>query len=427
MFQVAAALPDSFLERRVERFISSWRRTEGLPLAVQLWNGKRFQLAAQGAMPPKVTLHIRSPKALLKLAHTDLDALGEAYAEGLLDVEGHIRDAFTIVTELVSGFSANAALRIRPRWARHTHKLDAESIRHHYDVSNDFYRHWLDADMVYSCAYFRSPTDTLEIAQQQKIDHILTKIQLRPGERLLDIGCGWGALILRAAKHYGARCTGVTLSQRQFELASERVREAGLQDRCEVLLMDYRDVQGKFDKITSVGMFEHVGLNNLQSYFRKIHSLLADGGVVMNHGITSSDPDSGETPLGGGRFIDRYVFPNGELPHISLALKEMASAGLEVADVENLRRHYAMTLDHWTDRFEAKGKLLHEMVGGKRYRIWRAYLAGCAYGFKHNWIALHQILAVKANVEKHPLPLTREYVYAQAQDEKHEKDYAAAA
>ncbi|MDB5799440.1 MAG: SAM-dependent methyltransferase [Rhodocyclales bacterium] len=412
MFPLAAALPSSFLEKRVERFIATWRRVEGLPLVVELWNGKRFALTSQSGTQAKVTLHIRSPKALVNLSYTDLDSLGQAYAEGELDVEGHIRDAFTVVTQLVSGFSSTAATRLRPRLARHTHKLDAESIRHHYDVSNEFYQQWLDQEMVYSCAYFRDTADTLEAAQQQKIDHILGKIQLKPGERLLDIGCGWGALILRAAKHYGAKCTGVTLSQRQFDLATERIRQAGLADRCEVLLMDYRDVQGTFDKITSVGMFEHVGLNNLQTYFQKVHDLLADGGVVMNHGITSSDPDSGETPMGGGRFIDRYVFPNGELPHISLALKEMACAGLEVTDVENLRRHYAMTLDHWTDRFEAKGAYLRELVGDKRYRIWRAYLAGCAYGFKQNWIALHQIVAIKADGQNHPLPLTREYMYS---------------
>jgi cyclopropane-fatty-acyl-phospholipid synthase len=413
MFQLAAALPSSFLEKRVERFISSWQCSEGLPWAVELWNGKRFQLSPHATAQPKVVLRIKSPKVLMKMANTDLDALGQAYAEGELDIEGHIRDVVTVITELVSGFSAKAASRLQPRLQLHTPKLDEESIRHHYDVSNEFYQQWLDEEMVYSCAYFRDYSDTLETAQRQKIDHILTKIRLRPGERLLDIGCGWGALILRAAKHYGAQCTGVTLSQRQFDLATHRVREAGLEDQCQVLLMDYRDVQGKFDKITSVGMFEHVGLQHLQGYFRKIHDLLEDGGVVMNHGITSSDPDSAETPMGAGRFIDRYVFPNGELPHIGLTLKEMAAGGLEATDVENLRMHYAMTLDHWTDRFEDKGPQLREMVGDKRYRIWRAYLAGCAHGFRQNWIALHQIVAVKADQPLvQPLPLTREYMYA---------------
>ncbi|HSD38147.1 MAG TPA: cyclopropane-fatty-acyl-phospholipid synthase family protein [Rhodocyclaceae bacterium] len=414
MFQLAAALPSSFLEKRVERFIASWRSSSGLPWAVELWNGKRFRWCSQEmSTQPRVTLRIKSPKVLMKLANTDLDTLGQAYAEGELDIDGHIRDICTVIAELVSGFSDDAASRLRAHPVRHTHKLDEESIRHHYDVSNEFYQQWLDEEMVYSCAYFRDAGDSLETAQQQKIDHILTKIRLRPGERLLDIGCGWGALILRAAKHYGAQCTGITLSQRQFDLATLRIREAGLEDQCHVLLMDYRDVRGKFDKITSVGMFEHVGLQHLQSYFRKIHDLLEDGGVVMNHGITSSDPNSAETPMGAGRFIDRYVFPNGELPHIGLALKEMAAGGLEATDVENLRMHYAMTLDLWTDRFEAKGPQLREMVGDKRYRIWRAYLAGCAHGFRQNWIALHQIVAVKADQPLvQPLPLTRAYMYA---------------
>ncbi|MFA9441405.1 class I SAM-dependent methyltransferase [Uliginosibacterium sp. sgz301328] len=406
MFQLASALPSSVLERKVESFIESWRGLEGLPLAVELWNGKRFELNSD----PAVTLRVNSAKLLSQLQHPNLDSLGEAYAEGLIDVQGHIREVFNVVARLVEHFGEAA----RPKIAEHKHtkKVDAESIEYHYDVSNDFYRTWLDEQMVYSCAYFRSPHDSLEQAQVQKLDHILTKIQVKPGERLLDIGCGWGALVLRAAQKYGANCVGVTLSHRQFELATQRVKDAGLEGQVEIRLQDYRDVKGSFDKITSVGMFEHVGLKNLRGYFAHIHDLLRDGGVVLNHGITSSDPDSGETPFGGGRFIDRYVFPNGELPHISYALKELAAGGLEATDIENLRLHYAQTLDHWTDRFEANGAKLLEMVGDKRFRIWRAYLAGCAYGFRHNWMALHQIVAVKlGKPEENPLPMTRDYMY----------------
>ena len=247
-----------------------------------------------------------------------------------------------------------------------------------------------------------------------KLDHILAKLRVRPGDRLLDVGCGWGALIIRAAARYGAHATGVTLSENQYELARQRIAEAGVEARCEVKLMDYRELEGSFDRISSVGMFEHVGLNNLGTYFQTIRALLAPGGTVLNHGITSTDPASGETPLGGGRFIDRYVFPNGELPHVSLVLAEMAKAGLEVHDVENLRRHYALTLRHWSERFEAAAPALREMVGERRYRIWRAYLAGCVYGFENDWIALHQLLATRSGDEAalSGQPLTRDYMYA---------------
>jgi cyclopropane-fatty-acyl-phospholipid synthase len=210
--------------------------------------------------------------------------------------------------------------------------------------------------MVYSCAYFENGDEDLATAQLKKIDHILTKIELKPGQTLLDIGCGWGALVIRAAQKFGARCVGVTLSQNQFDLATERVRAAGLQDRIEIRLQDYRDVTGQFDRITSVGMFEHVGRKNLPAYFKRVQQLLADDGVVMNHGITSSDPEGGGVSYGGGDFIDRYVFPNGELPHISLALQAMQQGGLEAFDVENLRRHYAQTLRHWSDAYEANAR-----------------------------------------------------------------------
>jgi cyclopropane-fatty-acyl-phospholipid synthase len=289
--------------------------------------------------------------------------------------------------------------------------MDAEAIAYHYDVSNEFYARWLDERMVYSCAYFHTADDTLEAAQLQKLDHILTKLRVRPGDRLLDIGCGWGALIMRAAEKFGAHAVGITLSKNQYELARERIEQAGLADRCEVRIEDYRDVTGRYDRISSVGMFEHVGLKYLRGYFSKIRELLADDGVVLNHGITSADPDSAESPFGGGDFIERYVFPHGELPHLSLALKEMTAAGLEAVDIENLRRHYALTLHHWVQRFEAGSELLREIAGEKRWRIWRVYLASCAHGFEQNWMSIHQILAVKSGAGV--LPLTRNYIYGQ--------------
>ena len=409
MNPLVAAFPRFLSDRQLESLVSSWRRNFGEhPITIELWNGKRLRL---GETPAELVLSLRSPKALNQLLSPSLASLGAAYVEGELDFEGRMSDAFRIVAGFVAALSP-AALRPRIRTARHTRQLDSESIAHHYDVSTDFYRLWLDDNLVYSCAYFRSDEDSLEQAQIQKIDHILNKIQLRPGERLLDIGCGWGALVLRAAQHYGARCVGITLSRQQYEEATRRVHAAGVQDRCEIRLQDYRDVDESFDKITSVGMFEHVGLKNLRGYFRKIHDLMPDGGVALNHGITSTDAESGATPYGGGDFIGRYVFPNGELPHIGLVLKEMSAAGLESTDVENLRRHYAQTLERWTDRFENNADALRKIAGDKSFRIWRAYLAGCAYGFAHQWISLYQIVACKpGGTNEYPLPMTRDYMY----------------
>ena len=294
----------------------------------------------------------------------------------------------------------------------HSRSSDRQAIEYHYDVSNAFYREWLDPAMVYSCAYFENGDETLAEAQTQKIDHILTKVRLEPGQRLLDIGCGWGTLVLRAAQKFGARCVGITLSQNQFDLATERVHEAGLQDRIEIRLQDYRDVSGPFDRITSVGMFEHVGLKHLPDYFRIVHDLLVPDGWALNHGITSSDANDGETRHGGGRFIDRYVFPQGELPHIGTVLRTLQEGGLEAIDVESLRRHYARTLDLWSERFEAGGERVRALVSEKTWRIWRMYLAGCAWAFEHDEISLFQVLCRRAGRSAQELPWSRRWMYA---------------
>jgi len=391
-----------FWQKHFDDFVARMRHDD-LPLRIRLWNGTEVDLGAD----PTVSIAVPKVTGLRHLFKPTLDNLGQAYVEGAIQVEGRLGDIVEAAARLAA--HGSQPKRRGVRMIRHTRKIDADAIAYHYDVSNEFYSLWLDRNMVYSCGYFRSPDDSLDTAQIQKIDHILTKLRIRPGDRLLDIGCGWGALVMRAVEKFGATAVGITLSRNQYELAKERIAAAKLTDRCEVRIEDYRDVTGSFDRITSVGMFEHVGLKNLRGYFTKLRELLADNGVLMNHGITSTDPDSGETPWGGGEFIERYVFPHGELPHISLALKDMCAAGLEPADVENLRRHYALTLGHWAERFEANGERLRAIAGEKRWRIWRMYLAGCAHGFTQNWIALHQILAVKAGADA--LPLTRDYIY----------------
>jgi len=395
-----------FWEARFAKFAARLRRHD-IPVTIELWNGTSVALGAA----PTVTLRVRNFTALRRLLDPSLASLGRAYVEGEIDVDGTASDIVDVAARLsLHGPQADGGRRRGPRKARHSREIDAAAIAYHYDVSNAFYASWLDAEMVYSCAYFRSPDDSLETAQLQKIDHVLRKLRVRPGDRLLDIGCGWGALVRRAASRFGARALGITLSRNQCEHAQQRIAAEGLADRCEVRLEDYRDVGGRYDRISSIGMFEHVGLRNLRGYFARIRDLLEDDGIALNHGITSTDPDSAETPWEGGEFIERYVFPHGELPHLSLALKELCAGGLEPVDVENLRRHYALTLRHWAQRFEDAAPALQRMVDPRRYRIWRVFLAGSADGFAQNRMSLYQILAVRAGSSV--LPLTREYMYA---------------
>jgi cyclopropane-fatty-acyl-phospholipid synthase len=399
------------LESQIEKMVGQLRATAGLPLAIELWNGKRYALGER----PTVTLRVPAASAVKYLARADLAALGEAYVEGHIDVEGPIGDAIRAAESLARRLSGGRKGRI-PGLLRNLHskKTDSAAIRYHYDVSNDFYALFLDRRMVYSCAYFKTGEESLEQAQEQKLDHICTKLMLKPGDRFLDIGCGWGALVMHAAERYGVNALGITLSENQHALANERIKAAGLQDRCEVRLQDYRDVPGEgvFDKVASAGMFEHVGLKNLPVYFGALRRLLAEGGVALNHGITSIDPDSRSVGLGAGDFIGKYVFPHGELPHLSLVIREMGTAGLEVMDSETLRLHYAKTLQHWSERLEANLEKAKAYSGEKRQRIWRTYLAGCAHAFAEGWVSIQQVLAVKnANPRKNALPWTRQYMY----------------
>ena len=397
------------IESRVEKAIDGLRGA-GLPLAIELWNGKRYQLS--GDAP--VTLRIPGAGALKYFIGANLAKLGEAYVEGHIDVEGPIREVLR-AAEGLSRFLGGDKKGRRPRLLNlHTRSRDARAIAYHYDVSNDFYALFLDREMVYSCAYFKTGDEDIHTAQAQKLDHICRKLRLEPGDRFLDIGCGWGALVRWAAKHYGVDATGITLSKHQHALANERIAAEGLGERCRVLLQDYRDVPGEavFDKIASVGMFEHVGLKNLPVYFGAIRRLLKDGGVAMNHGITAIDPDSRAVGLGGGEFIGKYVFPHGELPHLSLALREMCAAGLEVMDVETLRLHYAKTLWQWSARLESNLAEARKHTDEKRVRIWRTYLAGCAHAFEKRWVTIQQVLVTKTlDTRANPLPWTREYLY----------------
>ena len=400
-----------FWEKKLTQWVSRIRDQADIPARVVLWTGQQLDFGHFAA--PQVTLHIKGESALPYLLEPSLDNLGEAYVKGKIDIEGKLTDIINIGYALAKNtvIAGSKLARVR-RYFNHTRLSDKTAIEYHYDVSNEFYQLWLDPNMVYSCAYFEEGSEDLATAQLKKIDHILTKIELKPGQTLLDIGCGWGALVLRAAQKFGAQCVGVTLSENQFALATERVKAAGLEHQIEIRLQDYRDLSGEFDRITSVGMFEHVGRKNLPAYFAKIRELLKEDGVAMNHGITSSDFDSGEAALGGGDFIDKYVFPDGELPHISLALEAAQRGGLEVFDVESLRRHYARTLNLWADKFEEVADQARLLVSEEKFRIWRLYLAGCAYAFETDDISIYQIVCRRAGRHARTLPWSRRYMYA---------------
>ena len=397
-----------FWEKPVEHALSSLQKQVHAPVRLVLWDGREVAFSEE----PRVTVRLNGTRAAQAFARPSLLSLAEAYIEGHADLEGDVREIIRSAAALTrsndGGFFEDRAL------ARHTKREDQEAIRHHYDVSNEFYALWLDPRMVYSCAYFKSADDGLEAAQLQKLDHICRKLRLAPGERFLDIGCGWGALAIRAAEKYGVDATGITLSENQHRLANERIRAAGLQDRCRVHLQDYRDHPGEavYDKISSVGMFEHVGLRNLPVYFGAVNRLLREGGLFMNHGITTADTRSRSCGAGAGEFIGRYVFPKGELPHLHLVVKEMSEQEFEVHDVECLRAHYAKTLELWSANFEQRLREAVAASNEKTARIWRLYLAGCAYAFEQRWVSIYQILATKqAKPGLADLPLTRDWMY----------------
>jgi cyclopropane-fatty-acyl-phospholipid synthase len=405
-----------------------------VPIALELPDGRR--VAKPGS---RVTLAFSEWSALAKLAARQVGAIGEAYVEGKVQIEGAMRDLIDATVGMLPGNPAETdtawwtrLLRLAKSRGSHSLNKDAEQIQFHYDVSDDFYALWLDPRRVYSCAYFRTPELTLPQAQEAKLDHICRKLLLQPGERFLDIGSGWGGLLMWAAEHYGVDATGITLSKNQHAHVQALIEEKGLQGRVRVELRDYRELSADapFDKIASVGMFEHVGAANMPTYFRKIHSLLKPGGLVLNHGITSGQLDYRQLGAGMGDFIEKYIFPGGELLHVTHVLRETAAAGLEMVDTESLRPHYARTLWAWSDALEAQlgtAREVLERTSGRQsgnaeriLRAYRLYLAGSAMSFEQGWISLHQMLSTKPDgrVEHGVLrgsqsvyPFARDYIY----------------
>ena len=383
---------------------------EDLPVGVEAYDGSH-------AGPPDATTRIviRNPEALRR-AVTAPGELGlvRAYVAGDLDLEGSIwdllalRDRFPnvklsreVVGDLVRALGGWHRVRPVPpppeevvlRGRRHSKARDAAAISHHYDVSNSFYRAVLGPSWTYSCAVFHEPNQSLEDAQANKYELICQKLGLRPGMRLLDVGCGWGGMVMHAAQHHGVRAIGVTISKQQAEMAEKRVAEAGLARSVEIRLQDYRDVHdGPFDAISSIGMFEHVGEARLIEYFTTLRSLMAPHGRVLNHAI--SRPQDQRARLPRRSFIQRYVFPDGELHEVGKVVTQVQSAGFEVRHAESLREHYALTLRRWVDNLEANWDDAVAEAGEGRARVWRLYMAGSALNFEANRCQVHQVLGV---------------------------------
>jgi cyclopropane-fatty-acyl-phospholipid synthase len=410
-----------------------------MPIAVpvRLWTGAAFNAGAgaAGANAPFV-LVFRRPRAIAALVlDNDPLRLAEAYFHGEMDIEGDLFAALALkdhlenlrlplagrVRALVAAIRLKAAdvhetegsqaMRARGRTVKvHSREENRESIHFHYDVSNEFYQLWLDRSMVYSCGYFERDDATLDEAQTAKLEHICRKLLLEPGERFLDVGCGWGALVMHAARHHGVIAHGITLSRRQLEFAQARIAAAGLADRVTVELRDYRDLPAEptYDKVASVGMFEHVGLENLPVYFEAVQRVLKPGGLFLNHGITHAN--SGWEKNLSTEFINRYVFPDGELDSIGSIQSLMEQAQFEITDVEGLRLHYARTLRAWVERLERRQARALEYVNEATYRVWRLYMAACALEFEGGNLGIYQVLAAKRGVNP-PWPLTRRHLY----------------
>jgi len=393
------------------KIIASRYGGRNIPISLVLPDGGRVPLSER----PEIDVYARTWQGLRALASPELGALARAYVHNDLDFTGGARRILGIAETLVGGIThGRERLAARMRQWVHRRRANKENIQHHYDVSNAFYRLWLDERMVYSCAYFRTDADSIDQAQVQKLDHVCRKLMLSPGEQFLDIGCGWGALILHAAKNYGVNATGITLSQNQHDHVKARIREEGLESRVKVELRDYLDLpeDPHYDKIASIGMFEHVGIRNYPRYFGKIRRVLKPGGLVLNHGITHNWPGASSLGSGIGDFIEQYVFPGGQLAHVSRVIQGLATDGLELIDAEALREHYARTLWHWVDRLEGNAEAARREVGEERFRVWRIYLAGSAHSFDRGWLSIFQLLAGKPLSDGSlPHPATREYMY----------------
>jgi cyclopropane-fatty-acyl-phospholipid synthase len=383
-------------------------------VTVRYWDGS---VVTYGTGKPYFTLIVKEPAAIRAMLRGMSLGFGESYMNGLLDIEGDLTKVGQLVSENAGAFKGLSRTNITALRNFNRRDTQQQQIQHHYDLGNNFYKLWLDKSMAYSCAYFKTPADSLEKAQVQKIDHVLRKLQLEKGQRLLDIGSGWGALLIRAAQEYGVTGLGITLSREQLEHATEAAKKAGVDKQIRFELLNYQDLaeQGElFDRVVSVGMFEHVGRRNQAAYFQAVDKLLKPGGISVLHTITN-EHDTASDP-----WIDRYIFPGGYIPSIHSVVNQMPNRNFRLVDYENLRIHYAMTLNEWWRRFEQYKDKVIKMYDERFYKMWRLYLASSASGFRYGELSLSQFVFTKGI--NNNLPLTREFLYGGGSSARSHKD-----
>lgn len=427
--------------RRASAFFRFLKTRLNSPVSIRLWDGSVIPLGDE--VVPGLEISIRNPGVIGSLLRRPTaDTMLRLYANGGIDYHG--ADLVTLIEtarvrnsrQKVRGLPLNVIARFassflfaRGESTDVSHRYDGDETGHHreqsenrdfisfhYDVSNEFYRLFLDEQMVYSCGYFHSWDETLEQAQRNKLDMICRKLQLQPGDRMLDIGCGWGALICHAAEHYGVQAHGITLSEEQLALTHERIRDRGLEGRVTAELKDYAHVEGTFDKISSIGMVEHVGISNMSGYMAKVASLLRDRGIFLNHGITrpGKQTDRKFRKLSPERrLLARYIFPGGELDHLGHMIQCSEANGFDVHDVEGWRDHYSMTCRHWCRRLEENRDEAVRLIGEEKYRMWMLYLAGCVFALGDGGARIYQTVATRhARKGLSGMPCTREHLYA---------------
>lgn len=379
---------------------------------IEFWNGETISYSSS----PKFIIKFLDKDVFMQLiTNPNVMAFAQAFIDKKIDIEGDIFEAIKLKDDIKNIEISNKdkiSLFFKTAHNMHTKEKDKQNISYHYDISNKFYNLFLGNTMMYSCAYFKKDNWDLNTAQQNKMEHICKKLQLKQGDKLLDVGCGWGSMIIYAVKNYNVIATGITISEEQYKYAKQRIKEENLEDKCFVELKDYRDIEGKelYDKIVSIGMFEHVGVKNLPTYFEHMRRLLKNNGIFLNHGITVKK----DTKLSKheGEFIEKYIFPGGELKNIGYIIDIMEDIKFDIVDVECLRQHYYKTLRCWTTNLEANKQEAIRLTNEGIYRTWLLYMIGCAINFEQDCISVYQVLLTKQKKKSNfIIPLTREYMY----------------